>query len=59
MGNFKPKKSEKEVISIRMDTNLLSKVDKTAANSDISRNELIVQCVEYALSNLDITKNNK
>ncbi|MBE6720253.1 MAG: ribbon-helix-helix protein, CopG family [Ruminococcaceae bacterium] len=53
MSRFIPKKAEKEVISIRIDTELLKEVDKTAAKSDISRNELIVQCVEFALSNLD------
>lgn len=53
MNTFKPKKAEKEVISIRIDSELLSEVDKTAAKSDISRNELIVQCVEFALSKME------
>jgi len=53
MKNFKPIKTEKEVISIRIDAKLLEKVDKTAVQNDISRNELIVQCIDYALSNMD------
>lgn len=46
MMNFSPKKTEKEVISIRINTELLENVDKIAGNIDISRNELIVQCIE-------------
>lgn len=53
MKNFKPKKQEKDVVSIRMDVNLLEQVDSIAAASDISRNELIVQCIEYALENME------
>lgn len=53
MCEFKPKKTEKEVISIRINVDLLSAVDETAAQSDISRNELIVQCIEYALNNIN------
>ncbi len=50
---FRPKKTEKEVISIRIDNTTLSKIDNLAADIDISRNELINQCIEFALSNLD------
>jgi len=53
MNNFKPIKQEKDVISIRIDTKLLEKVDGIAGNIDISRNELIVQCIEYAINNMD------
>lgn len=56
MQNFRPKKTEKDVISIRIETSLLEKVDKLSAEIDISRNEMIVQCIEYALSNME--KNN-
>lgn len=50
---FVPKKTEKEVISIRIDNNILSKIDNLAVDIDISRNELINQCIEFALLNLD------
>lgn len=53
MKNFKPKKQEKDVISIRIDTHLLEEVDSVAASTDISRNELIVQCIQYAMENMD------
>lgn len=50
--NFIPKKSEKEVISIRIGTEFLGDIDKIASESAISRNELIVQCINYAIDNL-------
>ena len=50
---FVPKKPEKEVISIRIDSDTLSKIDSVATDIDISRNELINQCIEFALQNLD------
>ncbi len=53
MKNFKPTKQEKSVISIRIDNEILKAIDKISFESDISRNELIVQCIEYALQNLD------
>lgn len=53
MNNFKPVKQEKDVISIRIDSKLLEKVDIIAGNTDISRNELIVQCIEYAINNMN------
>ena len=53
MKNFIPKKQEKEVISIRINRELLNDVDRISAKSDISRNELIVQCIDYALSHME------
>lgn len=53
MNNFRPTKQEKTVISIRIDNDLLKEVDNCSINADISRNEFIVQCIEYALNNLD------
>lgn len=53
MNSFKPKKTEKDVISIRIQTDLLKEIDKISGKNDISRNELIIQCIEYALNNMD------
>ena len=53
MKMFVPKKTEKEIISIRIDSNTLSTIDSLATDIDISRNELINQCIEFALHNLD------
>ena len=52
MSEFKPIKQEKTVISIRLDIDVLNKIDKLSAQTDISRNEFIVQCIDYALKNL-------
>ena len=52
MEPFTPQKVEKDVISIRIDLALLKQVDAAAAKSDISRNELINQCIAYALNHL-------
>lgn len=53
MKSFRPVKTEKSVISIRLDSDLLQTVDEISAKADISRNEFIVQCIEYALKNMN------
>lgn len=52
MNDFKPIKQEKTVISIRIDVDMLKTIDDVSAETDISRNEFVVQCIEYALKNL-------
>ena len=52
MEVFMPRKPDKEVISIRIPSDLLEMVDKNAAKSDISRNEFINQCIQFALKHL-------
>ena len=56
MTNFAPKKqkknTEKTVISIRLDSELLKTVDESSFKADISRNEFIVQCINYAIKNM-------
>lgn len=53
MEKFKPIRQEKTIISIRMGIDLLDCVDKASLASNISRNEFIVQCIEYALNNME------
>lgn len=53
MNNFKPTKQEKIVISIRIDSDTLKNIDELSYKADISRNEFIVQCVNYALEHID------
>jgi len=53
MQKFIPQKPEKEIISMRIDSTTLSTIDRIAAKTDISRNELINQCIVFALQNLD------
>lgn len=52
MEEFKPIKTEKTVISIRLDVNMLKNIDEISAKTDISRNEFIIQCIEYAIKNM-------
>ena len=47
-NEFKPVKT---VISIRLDADVLKVLDTLSNDTDISRNELIVQCIDYALKN--------
>lgn len=52
MKFFVPKKIDKEVISIRIDSTILKDIDKKSAEIDISRNEFINQCILFALDNM-------
>ena len=54
MDGFKPIKNEKTVISIRIDRDMLAIIDSQANETDISRNEMIIQCIEYALKSSNI-----
>lgn len=60
MKSFKPYKkttvSEKIVTTIRIDNETLAEIDKIANKIDVSRNELINQCIKYALDNLKNTE---
>lgn len=53
MPKFVARKPEKEVISMRIDSDLLKNIDGKAAAVGISRNELLNQIILYALSNMD------
>ncbi len=52
MKEFVPVKNEKTVISIRLDNNTLKEIDEVSLKTDISRNEFIVQCIDFALVHL-------
>ena len=53
MPKFVARKPEKEVISMRIDSDRLKNIDGKAAAVGISRNELLNQMILYALSNMD------
>ena len=53
MKKFVAKKPEKEVISLRIPSELLKTIDNKAVQVGISRNELISQMILYALENMD------
>lgn len=52
MKYFIPQKQDKEVISIRLPSELLQQIDESAAKADISRNEFINQCIVFAMQHL-------
>ena len=53
LKKFEPKKPEKEVISLRLDSRMLEEINSWAIEIDISRNEFINQCIDFALKNID------
>ncbi len=57
MAKFIPRKYEKEVISIRIPSETLAEIDEKAAKAGISRNELINQCIRFALANMEDSNN--
>lgn len=54
---FKIEKIETINKTFRIPVELVSKLQKTAQEQGISMNNLVVQCCEYALDNLDNNKN--
>ena len=44
--------------TIRMPDTLIEKIAKIAAEQDISFNQVVVQCCEFAIENLPENKNN-
>lgn len=53
LEKFVAKKPEKEVISMRISIDKLARIDKLAAQIDISRNELINQMIDYAMEHME------
>lgn len=53
MARFIVKKPEKEVISMRISSEVLEQLDSMAAQAGISRNELINQMISFALEHME------
>ena len=53
MAKFVVRKPGKEVISMRISSDILKKLDDMATESDISRNELINQMILFALEHME------
>ena len=49
MVEFNPSKTEKSVITVRIENGLLREIDDLSAKVDISRNEFIIQCIDFAM----------
>lgn len=56
MATFIPKRPTKEIISMRIASDLLEEVDSKAAAFGISRNELLCQMIQFALDNMEDTQ---
>lgn len=54
MARFNPQREEKEVITLRIPTSLLRELEEKSIIFDISRNEMIVQSIRFALDNIDV-----
>ena len=50
---FEIKKPSSSNKTIRMPDQLIEKLEKLAAKHDISFNQLVVQCCEYAINNMN------
>lgn len=53
MLKFNPTKSEKLVITIRIEDYRIEELDRIASKINISRNELISQCLDFAVKNIE------
>ena len=62
MEKFQPTsksgKIEKVVITIRIEDYRVEELDRIASKVNISRNELISQCLDFAIKNLELKKEN-
>ncbi|MCI8335921.1 MAG: CopG family transcriptional regulator [Peptococcaceae bacterium] len=56
MSDFIPKGYTKQQITIRIDEQKLEKIDRIAAKFNLSRSAFVNQCIDYALSMMEIGK---
>ena len=54
---FAPSKPQKVLISLRLDEQMLDKIDSTSVKYDMSRNEFICQCIKFAFEPLTNSNN--
>jgi len=57
MVEFNPKKIEKQIISLRLEENKLQQIDRISTQRNLSRNEFLVQCIDFALNHITDDKN--
>ena len=50
---FKIRKTESSNKTIRMPNDLIERLEELANKNDISFNQIVIQCCQYALENLD------
>ena len=59
MANFIPQQYKKDPITVRISADKLAQVDRMAAQFDMSRNEFINQCIDYAMEQIGSEKGTK
>ena len=59
MANFIPKQYKKDPITVRISADKLEQVDRMAAQFDMSRNEFINQCIDYAMEHIGSEKSSQ
>ena len=55
---FEVKKTEHINKTFRMPTDLVQKLEVLAQNKNVSLNNLVIQCCEYALNNIEQSDSN-
>jgi len=58
MAEFIPKQYKKEQFTIRMEQEMLARVDALANQYDVSRSDFIVQCVSFAMEHMPHASDN-
>lgn len=54
---FVVKKNESSNKTIRMPNDLIERLENIAKEKDVSFSQLVIQCCEYALNNMESTEN--
>ena len=57
MIEFSPSKTEKTVITVRIESGLLKEIDDLSSKVAISRNEFILQCIDFAMKHYNNAEN--
>ena len=50
---------ETSVVSLRMPDELIKKIDKVCEETGRTRNEIIIKCLDFAIENIVINKDDK
>ena len=54
---LKPNRKESENKTIRFPVELIDRIDKAIVNQDVTLTSLVIQSCEYALNDMDTSKN--
>lgn len=54
---LKPNRKESENKTIRLPVELIDRIDKAIVNQDVTFSSFVIQACEYALNDMDTSKN--